>query len=202
MDELDCRGLACPEPVVRTKALVDQGLDEVAVLVDSQASATNVTNFLISQGFEADSEARGPDFLINGRRVKEPPPKDFSAPGEYLCQVGESGRILVFLGVDAIGRGDDELGRKLMDSFLNTLKEMGPSLWRIVLVNNGVKLAIEGAPSLDPLQELEKGGVSILVCGTCLTHFDLIEEKAVGQTTNMLDVVTSLQVADKVLSLT
>jgi hypothetical protein len=39
-----------------------------------------------------------------------------------------------------------------------------------------------------------------LVCGTCLNYYGLLEQKKVGETTNMLDIVTSLQVADKVIS--
>jgi hypothetical protein len=39
------------------------------------------------------------------------------------------------------------------------------------------------------------------VCGTCLDHFDLLEKKQVGETTNMLDIVTALQLADKVVSI-
>jgi len=44
--------------------------------------------------------------------------------------------------------------------------------------------------------------VEVLVCGTCLGHFGLLEKKKVGETTNMLDIVTSMQLADKVISLT
>jgi hypothetical protein len=40
----------------------------------------------------------------------------------------------------------------------------------------------------------------VLVCGTCLDHFGLLSQKAVGETTNMLDVVTSLQLATKVIN--
>ena len=86
-----------------------------------------------------------------------------------------------------------------MLNFLATLPEMGPQLWRMILVNGAVRLAVEGSPCLEALQKLEAAGVTILVCGTCLTHFDLLDKKAVGQTTNMLDVVTSLQLAEKVI---
>jgi intracellular sulfur oxidation DsrE/DsrF family protein len=63
-----------------------------------------------------------------------------------------------------------------------------------------VKLTIEGAEALPAIQQLEAQGVSVLVCGTCLNHFNLLEQKKVGETTNMLDIVTSLQLADKVIS--
>ena len=49
--------------------------------------------------------------------------------------------------------------------------------------------------------ELETEGLTILVCGTCLDHFDLLARKQVGQTTNMLDIVTAMQLADKVINI-
>jgi len=100
-----------------------------------------------------------------------------------------------------MGHGDDELGLKLMVSFLKTLKEMGGELWRLVFVNNGVKMTISDSEVLPVLEELEKSGVYILVCGTCLTHFNLLEKKMVGETTNMLDIVTAMQLADKVVNI-
>jgi selenium metabolism protein YedF len=87
-----------------------------------------------------------------------------------------------------------------MISFINTLAEMETDLWRLVLVNNGVKLTIEGSPVLETLQSYEKQNISIWVCGTCLSHFDLLDDKQVGETTNMLDIVTAMQVATKVIT--
>jgi selenium metabolism protein YedF len=110
-------------------------------------------------------------------------------------------RTLVFIASPYVGTGDDVLGEKLMQNLISVLPELGDDLWRIILLNGGVKLAIEGSPILEKLQDLEKKGVSILVCGTCLDFFNLLEQKRVGETTNMLDVVTSMQLADKVLSI-
>jgi selenium metabolism protein YedF len=108
---------------------------------------------------------------------------------------------MVMCTTDRIGFGDDDLGLKLMVNFLRTLREMGDELWRLVLVNNGVKLTIEGSEVLGDLQTYESDGLSILVCGTCLDHFNLLEKKQVGQTTNMLDIVTAMQLADKVINI-
>ncbi|MFU8770402.1 MAG: DsrE family protein, partial [Desulfotignum sp.] len=82
---------------------------------------------------------------------------------------------------------------------INTLGEMGNDLWRLVFVNNGVKLTITESPVLETLKQYEKQGISILVCGTCLSHFDLLADKQVGDTTNMLDIITSMQLAGKVI---
>lgn len=113
----------------------------------------------------------------------------------------DSKKILVMIGTDRLGHGDDTLGKALLVNFLKTLKEMEPDLWRVVLVNNGVKLTVQDADSLPFLQELSDGGVSILACGTCLNHFKLMEQKQVGETTNMLDIVTSMQLADNVITI-
>ena len=78
---------------------------------------------------------------------------------------------------------------------------MGDGLWRLVLVNSGVKLTIDGAGTLEDLKGMDEAGLTILVCGTCLDHFKLLEKKQVGQTTNMLDIVTAMQLADKVINI-
>jgi hypothetical protein len=78
---------------------------------------------------------------------------------------------------------------------------MGDELWRLVFVNNGVKLTIEGSEVIEDLKAYEAVGLTILVCGTCLDHFNLLEKKQVGETTNMLDIVTAMQLSDKVINL-
>ena len=108
---------------------------------------------------------------------------------------------MVMCATDRIGFGDDHLGLKLMINFLRTLGEIGDELWRLVFVNNGVKLTIDGSEVLEDLKNYEKEGLKVLVCGTCLNHFSLLERKQVGETTNMLDIVTAMQLADKVISI-
>lgn len=86
-----------------------------------------------------------------------------------------------------------------MATFLANLSELGESLWRIILLNGGVKLSAMEEEALKSLQALEASGVSILVCGTCLNHYDLLAKKQVGETTNMMDVITSLSLAQKII---
>ena len=198
---LDCKGLACPQPVLKAKELLDNSSPaEVLVLVDNKAASENVSRFLGTRGYRAEVEARGSDFLVKGERDNSLSGQKESASAEACACDTPAAKTCLFVQNDKIGHGDDALGAGLMKNFLATLKEMGPDLWRIVFVNNGVKLCCQGSESLETLQDLEKSGVSILVCGTCLTHFGLLEQKRLGETTNMLDVVTSLQVAGKVIS--
>jgi len=198
MKEIDARGLACPAPVLHTKAaLQDEKLAGISVMVDNAASQQNVQRFLESQGFDTRLEQNGADYRVIGTLGSEPMKiTEVSAVPE-----AGSSKIMVLCATDRMGFGDDELGLKLMINFLRTLKEMGPDLWRLVFVNNGVKLTIDGSEVLDDLKAYENGGLKILVCGTCLTHFNLLERKQVGEITNMLDIVTAMQLADKVISL-
>src|SRR5208337_2377816 len=100
-------------------------------------------------------------------------------------------KTLVILATDRTGKGDDELGRRIVINFVKTLKEIGDDLWRLALLNGGVKLAVEGSEVLPELKELADQGLGILVCGRCLETFNLLERKRVGEVTNMLDIVTS-----------
>jgi selenium metabolism protein YedF len=112
-----------------------------------------------------------------------------------------SRKIMVMIATDRIGYGDDKLGLKLMVNFIRTLQEMHPELWRLVFVNNGVRLTIDGSEVLSELKDLEAGGVQILVCETCLGQLNLLDRKKVGQTTSMPDIVRAMQLADKVVNL-
>ena len=197
MKEIDARGLACPAPVLQTKvALQEEKPNSLRVFVDNAASQQNVQRFLESQGFQAVLEQNGADYLVIGTCVSEPREQ----PQLSTEQEGAVKKIMVMCATDRMGFGDDELGLKLMVNFLRTLKEMGNELWRLVFVNNGVKLTIDGSEVLDDLRDFDNGGHKIMVCGTCLNHFNLLERKQVGETTNMLDIVTAMQLADKVIS--
>lgn len=198
MKEIDARGLACPAPVLHTKsALQEENSSAVKVVVDNAAAQQNVQRFLESQGFQTQFERSGDDYFVIGTCDPSHAPK----PQPSGKKESDEKKILVMCTTDRIGFGDDDLGLKLMTNFLRTLGELGNELWRLIFVNNGVKLTIKGSEVLEDLKNYEKEGLKILVCGTCLDHFNLLEQKQVGETTNMLDIITAMQLADKVINL-
>lgn len=192
--ELDCRNLQCPEPVIRCRALLGaEHPAELDVLVDNQAALENVIRFLKSNGYAISrQQLAGNEWRIDARSTGEAPVTTTPASNE-----GQS--TLILITSETLGRGDEELGAKLMANFLGSLSELGANLWRIILLNGGVKLAAREGAALDNLRKLAESGVSILVCGTCLMHYGLLEQKLIGETTNMMDVVTSLALAQKVI---
>ncbi len=197
---LDCKGLACPAPVLRCKEAVEKDAPETLVVtVDNPAAKENVTRFLGMKGYAVEVADKAGEWVLTASRQGAP---ETASPAENPASSpsgDQPGKTVAFITSAVVGSGDDELGAKLMFNFLGTLPELGDELWRIILVNGAVKLAVPGDPAFDKLKALADAGVSILVCGTCLEFFGLLEKKGVGQTTNMLDVVTSLQLASKVI---
>ncbi len=194
---LDFRTLPCPQPVVQCRNfLQENAAQSVCILVDNEPAVENVTRYLEQQGFAVKTSAEGKDFMISAQKDGASMPT--AAPMQSQDDVSEE-KILVLITTEHLGSGDDGLGARLMVTFLSTLPEMDKALWRIVLLNGGVKLAVEGTETLAHLQALEKAGVDVLVCGTCLNHYNLLDKKGVGATSNMLDIVTSLELAHKVI---
>ena len=197
MEFIDCLGLACPQPVIRCRAEVDKGTKFLEVLVDNEPALENVQRFLQSRGYTLHVVAEG----TQQWRISAAQDADASVTAEPQKQNEheQEQRILVLITTETLGRGDDALGAKLMENFLATLPELGARLWRLVFVNGGVKLTARSGPALESLKKLAQQNVSVLVCGACLGHYGLLEAKAVGETSNMLDIVTSLDLADKVI---
>lgn len=190
---LDCKGLQCPEPVARVRDLIRSATPEKAViLVDNQAALENVGRFLKNNGYDVShNRAEAGAWEIIAIQSHTVPAETLPGPG--------GGKTLVLLTTSTLGRGDDTLGARLMETFLGSLPELGDSLWRVVLLNGAVKLAATPGACLEHLKKLTDSGVGILVCGTCLNHYGLLEKKEVGETTNMMDIVTSLGLAEKII---
>lgn len=198
---IDACGMTCPAPILLVKDAIEQtNPQKLAVLVDNPASFENVNRFLTSKGYSVTNSQDGAVYRLEGQHSQENPDVREDKPKENLDE--QSGqRVMVLVTTDCLGSGDDVLGAKLMTSYLKTIKEMGPDLWQLIFINSGVKLTTEASLVLKDLQEYEKSGVIILACGTCLEHYGLTSEKKIGGTTNMLDIVTATQLADKVITI-
>jgi selenium metabolism protein YedF len=111
------------------------------------------------------------------------------------------GPLVLVVASDTMGQGADELGRLLVRSFFHTLGEVKPLPQTIVFFNSGVKLACQASPVLEDLADLAAAGIEMLVCGTCLSYFELTDELATGHVSNMYDIAETLLGAGKVVKL-
>ena len=188
MTEIDARGLPCPRPVINTKKAlenIEQGA--ITVLVDSPESRENVRRFALSHGCEVKVTEKDGVFYLN------------IVKGEPAQAETSKSSDVVMVTTDRFGTGDEMLGQILMKAFLNTLWDTEPKPARIMFINDGVRLTTEGSEVLETLDLLEKEGVEIFSCGTCLEFYGLKTKLKVGLVTNMYDTVQSLFSAGKVI---
>lgn len=106
---------------------------------------------------------------------------------------------MVYVSSEGMGRGDEELGGILMAAFLDTLSQFKGELSHVVFVNAGAKLAVVGSPVLEQIRQLEQMGAEVLVCGTCLRHFDIEDQLAVGTVSNMFAIIETLSKAGRII---
>ncbi len=107
----------------------------------------------------------------------------------------------IFVTKNYIGGEDSQLGQLLMKSFFYVMSEKETRPSDIILINRGVFLAAEGSPVLSALHELDRGGVSIMCCGTSMNYFKVRDELNIGFVSNMYDIIEVLLHAKKVITL-
>lgn len=194
-------GDACPIPVVKTKKAIEAlTADEtVVVLVDNETALQNVTKAARTMGFEAQQETvSDKEFKITIQVVKGVAAPAEEAPAACCCE-GYKKNVVVAVSSDKMGEGSEELGKVLIKAFFFALTQQDELPGTIIFYNGGVKLSTEGSPVLEDLKNLAAQGVEVISCGTCLNFYQLSEKLAVGEVSNMYDIVEHLRKADVVV---
>ncbi|WP_373212228.1 sulfurtransferase-like selenium metabolism protein YedF [Fusobacterium mortiferum] len=189
MVKVDAIGQVCPVPIIMTKnALKDIEEGQVEVSVDNRISLENLQKMSKEMGYDYTVEESGDIFKIVINKMRE----------SVELRESEENTVVV---IDSLhmGKGDVELGRILMKGFIYTLSEIEELPKTILFYNEGVKLAIEGAESLQDLKSLEERGVEILSCGTCLNFYGITEKLRVGSVTNMYTILEKQMKATRVI---
>lgn len=189
---VDARGKACPQPVVMTKKALDNVKSgRITVLVDNEIACQNVSKFAKNAGFSYTLEESDGKYeiVINKSADAEPELVPETRMPENLP---ESGSYCILITKKTLGKGPDELGTLLMKSFFTALNEASNLPSNIFFLNEGVYLTTQGSECSDLLLELEKRGVAILSCGTCLDYYNLKDKIVVGRVTNMYDIVDTI----------
>lgn len=200
-EKLDCKGLQCPFPVIKTKQELEKmesGVIEVEV--DDTTPKNNLLKFAKSNGFEAEvikDEEKDIIVRITKGEAKAVADEVQNQPPELKLNGGE----IIFIKSEFFGGGEEELGRVLMKTFLFTLTEVYPLPQSIIFVNSGVKLSSINEDTVASLKKLEEAGVEILSCGLCLDYYKIKEDLKVGEVSNMYVIVEKLTNTGKVISI-
>jgi predicted peroxiredoxin len=109
--------------------------------------------------------------------------------------------ILLQITHNGMGTGDEELGLQLVTNYLKLINEENKLPNFITLYNGGVKLICTGSPAIEIIKTIEKKGVKLIACKTCLIHFSLMDKMEVGIAGTMIDIIELQEMADKVIAL-
>ncbi|MFH1148204.1 MAG: sulfurtransferase-like selenium metabolism protein YedF [Pseudomonadota bacterium] len=202
MKEIDCRGLPCPQPVLRTKQALDELVSgRILVIVDNEAARGNILRFSESQGHKVQVEKKGREYSLTIE--KNPAASGMVSPEAISCRAADGDTkdretVIVFCS-DQMGIGEPELGGILLQAFLKTLPELDHGACKLIFYNRGVFLTTQSSAVLDVLQRLEGRGMELFVCGTCLDYYHLKERLAVGAVSNMFTILDAILKSAKVI---
>ena len=190
MKKIECVGMACPMPVINTKKYFDSIEEGIAeVIVDNEVAKNNICKYAEGCGYTFNAIEKDGNYIIN-----------IEKNGQNKVAKNEDDFVIV-VSTDKLGQGNDDLGTILMKGYLYTLSENDVIPKELIFLNGGVKLTVKGSEVLESLETLEKRGVKILSCGTCLDFYGIKEDLAIGEISNMYTIVESMNTSNKVIKL-
>ena len=202
MVKVNGMGKNCPIPLIETKkaikALTSPNI--VEVMVDNNMAVKNITRFATDSGYKittdkiSDKEFK---LTINVDEIKKAEEKscDCAACGA----TDNTGNIVIAIGSEKMGCGDEKLGKNLMKAFIYSVSQAEVHPKTMLFFNGGAHLTCEGSLSIEDLNNLKELGVTIKTCGTCLDFYGLKDKLKVGDVTNMYDIVATMEEASLVI---
>jgi selenium metabolism protein YedF len=199
--EVNAMGDACPIPVIKTRNAIREMKENgvVEVKVDNEIAVQNLTKLANELKYENSSEKLGDaEFKVT---ITVDKPLDAAVAQEVINCIPDARakKVVVAIGADHMGEGNDELGAVLVKGFIFALTQQDVLPATILFYNGGAKLTCEGSPALEDLKSLEAEGVEILTCGTCLNYYELSDKLQVGEVTNMYVIAEKMMNADNII---
>jgi intracellular sulfur oxidation DsrE/DsrF family protein len=96
---------------------------------------------------------------------------------------------VILLTSDQLGNGEKELGEGILETFFTIRKQKEELPVAVFCMNRGVfTLTEESLVSLQ-LADLERKGVDVLACKTCVDYYELNEKLVTGKVSGMAQFV-------------
>jgi selenium metabolism protein YedF len=202
MKTVDTKGQLCPAPLIATKRELKATKvgESFIILTDNQTSFNNVSRFLKDNKTDFQvSETKGVWTLTITKTAVElshPDAEKYCAPPVSHF---EKGNFVIVFSSDKMGEGDDDLGHLLISNFIKALKDLDRLPHSILFYNNGVKLVTSTSPVIDNLKDLDKMGVQLHICATCVNHYKLESIIGAGTLSNMYSIAEIMASAGSVI---
>jgi len=199
---VDTKGQQCPAPLIATrKALKETKTgDSFKVLTDSKTTFENISRYLRDNKTEFSVEAADGiwTFTITKKEFNEPLKNAVEYCATSVPHFSQGDFVIAFTS-DKMGEGDEDLGRLLIINFIKAIKDLDVLPGKMVFYNNGVKLGATGSPVHEHLLEIEKMGVGLFFCGTCVRHYSLEEKITIGTLSDMFEITRVMSSASNVV---
>ena len=193
---IDCKGLQCPMPVVKTKKYFDSiESGEGTIIVDNLVAKNNVVKLAQGSGNSSVIEEKEGLYFIKITKGKR------ETKDEVKDEVKGNKKFTLVVSTEKLGVGDDKLGEMLMKSYIFALSEADIIPSDILFLNGGVNLTIETSLVLDSLKRLVERGANILVCGACLDFYNVKDKLSIGEISNMYAIVELMNTAEKTIKI-
>ena len=199
---VDTKGQLCPAPLIAAKRALKETAegDSFVVLTDNRTSFDNLTRFMRdNKAIFSSVEEEGVWKMTITRTSLTSPDK----PAEEYCETAvthfEKGDFIVAVSSDKMGDGDPELGHLLITNFIKALKDLDTLPSKILFYNKGVMLATTDSKVIDQLDDLQKMGVEIHLCATCVNFYNLADKVKVGIISNMFVIAQAMASAGHII---
>lgn len=185
---IDVKKEVCQDPVNKVRSVLEQlkeqniQVTKIEIIGDCENALAEVENFLINQGYIFETSGNEHEFSIVVKSKEEKKIEELEEkPIEIVSKA-------FYLKDERIGEG--ELGRRLLDGLLSELSLSYQVPKYIILLNRAVLLSQNDTAK--HLQILERKGVEILLCKTCVDQFGIEAKVSVGKISNAQEIAEVL----------
>ena len=199
---VDTRGQKCPAPLIATKRAlkeINTG-DTIRVITDNRTSLSNISRFLKDNSIEFAAEEADNTWTLTITKRSTVLKNEKT---EEYCDVDvphfNKGDFVIAFNSDKMGTGGEDLGDLLMVNFIKAVRDLDHLPSKMVFYNRGVLLGSDDSPVVDHLKEIEKMGVSLLLCATCVNYYSLEEKVHIGVLSNMYEIAQAMASASNVI---
>lgn len=199
---VDTKGQLCPAPLIAARrALKETPIGEsFMVLTDNQTSFNNLGRFLKDNNTDFQVSDNGGVWTFTITRKTDDIPK--TKPEDYCnppVSHFEKGNFIIVITSDKMGEGDEQLGHLLMSNFIKAIKDLDKLPLKMVFYNKGVTIVADRSPDIEHLRDLEKMGVELLLCATCVNYYKLEEHVGAGILSNMFTIAEVMASAGSII---
>ena len=179
----------CIVPVTQARRVLEKE-NKVEIIIKQESNVEKLKEFAEKNNYKFSSSVKDDAYSVVIEKINEEKINNLEK------EIDES--YIVVVNKKIMGHGSEELGSRLIKSFIYALTEQEVLPKKIIFYNDGgVLVDKERSHVLKELKELEDNGVEIVCCGACIDYHKI--DLAVGNPTNMYFIVEDMRKANRIV---